>query len=46
MNITKTETFNLRSCEAYSEIEFFKNMNVLSEKYQSYYNKRTSKNKL
>ena len=46
MNITKTETFNIRICEAYSEIEFFKNMNVLSEQYQIYYNKKTSKNKL
>ena len=46
MNITKTETFNLRSCEAYSEIEFFKNMNVLSEKYQIYYDKKLNKNKI
>ena len=34
MNITKTKTLNRRICKAYSEIEFFKNMNLLSEKYQ------------
>ena len=46
MNITKTEKFNLRSCEAYSKIEFFKNMNRLSEKYQTHYNKKSNKNKI
>ncbi len=46
MNITKTETFNLRSCEAYSEIEFFKNMNILSEKYQTHYDKKINKNNI
>ena len=46
MNITKTETFNLRKCEAYSEIDFFKNMNDLSEKYQIFYNEKSNKNKI
>ncbi len=46
MNITKTETLNRRKCKAYSEIEFFKNMNLLSEKYQSYYDKKLKKNKI
>ena len=46
MNITKTKIFNLRSCKAYSEIEFFKNMNLLSEKYQTYYDKKLNKNKI
>ena len=46
MNITKTKTFNRRNCKAYSEIEFFKNMNVLSEKYQTYYDKKLNKNKI
>ena len=46
MNITKTKTLNRRSCKAYSEIEFFKNMNLLSEKYQTYYNKKPDKNKI
>ena len=45
MNITKTDTFNSRSCEAFSEIEFFKNMNVLSDKYQIHYDKKINKNK-
>ena len=46
MNIIKTKTFNRRSCKAYSEIDFFKNMNVLSEKYQTYYDKKLNKNKI
>ncbi len=46
MNITKTKILNRRICKAYSEIEFFKNMNLLSEKYQTYYNKKTNKNKI
>ena len=46
MNITKTKIFNRRSCKAYSEIEFFKNMNLLSEKYQTYYDKKLNKNKI
>ena len=44
MNITKTKTLNRRNCKAYSEIEFFKNMNLLSEKYQTYYDKKSNKN--
>ncbi len=46
MNITKTTIFNTRSCKAYSEIEFFKNMNMLSEKYQTHYDKKPHKNKI
>ena len=46
MNITKTTTLNRRKCKAYSEIEFFKNMNLLSEKYQTYYDKKPNKNKI
>ena len=46
MNITKTKIFNRRSCKAYSEIEFFKNMSSLSEKYQTYYDKKLNKNKI
>ena len=46
MNITKTKTLNRRNCKAYPEIEFFKNMNLLSEKYQTYYDKKTNKNKI
>ena len=46
MNITKTKIFNRRNCKAYSEIEFFKNMSLLSEKYQTYYDKKLNKNKI
>ena len=46
MNITKTETYNLRICEAFSEIDFFKNINQLSGKYQNSYNKKPKKNKI
>ena len=46
MNITKTKTLNRRNCKAYSEIEFFKNMNLLSEKYQIYYDLESNKNKI
>lgn len=46
MNIIKTETHNLRMCEAFSEIDFFKNMNQLSEKYQNSHNNKTKKNKI
>ena len=46
MNIIKTETHNLRMCEAFSEIDFFKNMNQLSEKYQNSYNNKPKKNKI
>ena len=46
MNITKTKTLNRRTCKAYSEIEFFKNMNLLSQKYQIYYDKKPNKNKI
>ena len=46
MNITKTKTLNRRNCKAYPEIEFFKNMNLLSEKYQTYYDKKPNKNKI
>ena len=46
MNIIKTETHNLRMCEAFSEIDFFQNMNQLSEKYQNSYNNKPKKNKI
>jgi hypothetical protein len=46
MNITKTETHDLRICEAFSEIDFFKNINQLSGKYQNSYNKKPKKNKI
>ena len=46
MNITKTETHNVRICEAFSEIDFFKNINQLSGKYQNSYNKKPKKNKI
>ena len=46
MNIIKTETHNLRMCEAFSEIDFFKNMNQLSEKYQNSHNNKPKKNKI
>ena len=46
MNIIKTETHNLRICEAFSEIDFFQNMNQLSEKYQNSYNNKPKKNKI
>ena len=45
-NITKTKTLNRRNCKAYPEIEFFENMNLLSEKYQNYYDKKPNKNKI
>ena len=45
-NITKTKTYNRRKCESYSEIEFFKNMNKLSEKYQFLFNNTPKKNKI
>ena len=46
MNIIKTETHNLRICEAFSEIDFFQNMNQLSEEYQNSYNNKPKKNKI
>ena len=46
MNIIKTETHNLRMCEAFSEIDFFQNMNQLSEEYQNSYNNKPKKNKI
>ena len=46
MNITKTKTYNRRRCKAYSEIDFFKNMNALSEKYQNHYDNKPNKNKI
>ena len=46
MNIIKTETHNLRMCEAFSEIDFFQNMNQLSEKYQNSYNNKPKNNKI
>ena len=46
MNITKTKTLNRRNCKAYPEIEFFKNMNLLSKKYQTYYDKKPNRNKI
>ena len=46
MNITKTEKYNIRKCEAFSEIEFFNKMNKLSEKYQGVYDSKSNKNKI
>ena len=45
-NITKTRTYNIRKCEAFSEIDFFKYMNKLSEIYQNDYNNKPKKNKI
>ncbi len=45
-NITKTKTYNIRKCDPYSEIEFFKNMNKLSENYQALYNNEPNENKI
>ena len=46
MNITKTKTYNFRKCEPFSEVEFFKKMNELSENYQIVYDKKPKKNKI
>ena len=46
MNITKTKIYNVRKCEAFKEIDFFKNMEQLSKKYQDIYNKKPKKNKI
>ena len=46
MNITKTEKFNIRKCEPFSEIEFFIKMNKLSENYQKIYDNKPNKNKI
>ena len=45
-NITKTKTYNIRKCESYSEIDFFRNMNKLSENYQFLFNNTPKKNKI
>jgi len=46
MNITKTEKYNIRKCQPFSEIEFFYKMNELSENYQNIYDNKPSKNKI
>ena len=46
MNITKTENYNIRKCEPFSEIEFFNKMNKLSENYQIVYDSKPNKNKI
>ena len=46
MNITKTEKYNIRKCEAFAEIEFFNKMNNLSENYQNVYDNKSHKNKI
>ena len=46
MNITKTKIYNLRKCKAFKEIDFFKNMDQLSEKYQDNYNNKPKTNKI
>ena len=46
MNITKTEKYNIRECQPFSEIEFFYKMNELSENYQNIYDNKPSKNKI
>ena len=45
-NITRTETHNIRKCEAFNEIDFFKKMNDLSNNYQNDYNNISKKNKI
>ena len=45
-NITKTQTYNIRKCEAFSEINFFKNMDKLSKIYQKNYYIKPKKNKI
>ena len=45
-NIIGTETFNLRKCEPYTEIDFFIKMNKLSQNYQIIYNNKPKKNKI
>ena len=46
MNITKTKIHNLRKCEAFTEIDFFKKMDKLSKNYQNNYNNQPKKNKI
>ena len=46
MNITKTEIYNIRKCEAFLENKFFENMNKLSIKYQNDFNDKPGKNKI
>ena len=46
MNITKSETYNIRKCEPLSEIEFFNKMNKLSDYYQYIYDNESNKNKI
>ena len=46
MNILKSEIYNTRRCEPFSEIEFFQRMNVLSENYQNIYDNKSNKNKI
>ena len=46
MNIIKTQIFNTRKCEPFSEIDFFNKMNKLSEIYQNAYDIKTNKNKI
>ncbi len=46
MNIIKTETYNIRKCEPFAEIEFFNRMNNLSKSYQNIYDNKLIKNKI
>ena len=46
MNILKTEKYNIRKCEPFSEIEFFNKMNKLSQNYQNVYDNKPNKNKI
>ena len=46
MNILKTEKYNTRKCEPFSEIEFFNKMNKLSQNYQNVYDNKPNKNKI
>ena len=46
MNIIKTEKYNIRKCEPFSEIEFFNKMNKLSKNYQNIYDNKPNKNKI
>ncbi len=46
MNIIKTEKYNIRKCEPFSEIDFFNKMNKLSDNYQNVYDNTLNKNKI
>lgn len=45
-NITNTETYNIRMCDVFSEIDFFEKMNKLSSQYQKNHSSVYNKNKI